>query len=306
MSRWRHPNHRPTAELPTELRRVPVPERVREWVRRHSGSRVVSVRRLPGASSTAVHALQLADGTALVLRRYVWKQFRVDEPEAPRREIEALDYARLHGLLVPAVVAADPEGAEVGDGVPALLMARVPGRAQSEPDVRALAALAAQVHSVSGVGFRHRYFPWCRSTSTAPPRACRQPQLWEHALALWQSAEPAYEGCFIHRDLHPGNVLWSRGTVSGVVDWTNACVGPPGIDIATCRWNLQEWAGEESATAFVTAYEDFTGRPHHPYWDVAKIVEDDWDLVVDPEPVWAAEALLAQAMPRLLVALTRP
>ncbi len=128
----------------------------------------MSVRRLPGASSTAVHAVRLADGTVLVLRRYVWEKFRIEEPEAPAREVEALEYASRHGLVVPAVIAADPDGAEVGDGIPALLMARVPGRAQPAPDVHALAALAAQVHALSGAGFGHRYFPWCRDTSTAP------------------------------------------------------------------------------------------------------------------------------------------
>lgn len=85
-----------------------------------------------------------------------------------------------------------------------------------------------------------------------------------------------------------------------MVDWANACTGPAGIDVATCRWNLQEWAGEEAATSFVAAYEELTGRPHHPYWDVAKIVEDDWDLIDTPHRVRAAESLLAQALPRLV------
>jgi hypothetical protein len=90
---WQHPNQRPASELPGELRRAPVPDRVREWVRRRAGSPVMSVRRLPGASSTAVHAVRLADGTVLVLRRYVWERFRLEEPEAPAREVEALGYA---------------------------------------------------------------------------------------------------------------------------------------------------------------------------------------------------------------------
>jgi Ser/Thr protein kinase RdoA (MazF antagonist) len=218
------------------------------------------------------------------------------------QEIEALDYAHRHRVPAPAVMAADPRGDEVGDGVPALMMARVPGRALATPEVHALAALAAQLDAISGDGFEHRYFPWCRDTSTTPPRACRHPRRWEHALHLWRSAEPDYRPCFIHRDLHPGNVLWSRGTLTGLIDWANACTGPAGIDIATCRWNLHEWAGPDTATAFVAAYEQLTGRPHHPYWDVAKIVEDDWDLIDEPERVWAAEALLAQALPRLLAA----
>lgn len=302
MDAWRHPNRRESAELPAELRRAPVPGPARDWIRRVTGSRVASVRRLPGASSTAVHAVQLAAGTTLVLRRYVWEKFRTEEPEAPTREVEALEHARRHRLPVPAVIAADPCGHDVGDGVPALLMARVPGRALSAPDAQALAALAAQVHTVTGVDFPHRYFPWCRDTATAPPPASRRPELWEQALQLWRSAEPAYVACFIHRDLHPGNVLWSRGRVAGLVDWANACTGPAGIDIATCRWNLQEWAGQDAATAFVDSYEVMTGRRHHPYWDVAKIVEDDWDHVEKAERVWAADDFLTQALPRALAA----
>lgn len=302
MSTWQHPNQRSPEELPVALRRAPVPAQVREWIRRATGSPVVSVRRLPGASSTAVHSVQLAGGTTLVLRRYVWEGFRNDEPEAPAREVDALEYARRHGLPVPAVVAADPTGLDVGDGVPVVLMTRVPGRALPSPDVRALAALAVRVHSIRGEGFGHRYFPWCRDTSTRPPAACRRPGVWEQALHLWRSAEPPYETSFIHRDFHPGNILFSRGALGGLVDWANACTGPAGIDVATCRWNLHDWAGEGAAAAFVDAYEELTGRPHHPYWDVAKIVENDWDRIDAPAQVWAAEDLLAQALPRLLAA----
>lgn len=297
---WQHPNQRCATDLPPELRRVSVPGPVRAWIERHAGSRVVEVRRLPGASSTAVHAVRLAAGSTLVLRRYVWEKFRVEEPEAPVREVEALAFAGRHGLLVPEVIAADPWGVEVGDGVPVLLMARLRGRALPAPDVRALASVAAQVHALNGDGFGHGYYPWCRGTSTRPPRACRRRELWEQALALWRSAEPPFRPCFIHRDFHPGNVLWFKGSLSGVVDWANSCVGPAGIDVATCRWNLQEWAGEQVATSFVAIYEELTGEPHLPYWDVAKIVEDDWDLMDNPQRVWAAESLLAQALPRLM------
>lgn len=94
MRAWQHPNRGCVADVPLELRRAPVPDRVREWIERQAGSRVVAVRRLPGASSTAVHAIGLADGSTLVLRRYVWEQFREQEPDAPLREIDALDYAR--------------------------------------------------------------------------------------------------------------------------------------------------------------------------------------------------------------------
>lgn len=259
---------------------------------------MVNVRRLPGASSTAVHAVRLADGRRLVLRRYVWEKFRREEPDAPRREVAALEHAAGHHLPVPLVIAADVTGEDVGDAVPAILMSRVDGRAHPSPDASQLAALAADLHRVPDARFDYQYFPWCRDTSTRPPVGCAHPDRWERALEIWRNREPPYMPRFIHRDFHPGNVLWLRGRLSGLVDWANACIGPVGIDIATCRWNLADWAGEAAGDAFVAAYERISGQQHHPYWDIAGIVEDDWDLNDEPDRVEQAECFLAQAMAR--------
>jgi hypothetical protein len=115
----RHPNHRDPASLPVELRRTGVPAHVRAWIARETGAAVVRVRRLAGASSTAVHRVDLGRRTPpLVLRRYVWPAFLDDEPLAPQREVEALVFAVRHGLPAPAVVAANacrgPWGCDVG------------------------------------------------------------------------------------------------------------------------------------------------------------------------------------------------
>ncbi|MGH9151234.1 MAG: hypothetical protein ACRD03_02270, partial [Acidimicrobiales bacterium] len=68
----RHPNQRGRDSLPVELRRVTVSPAARAWVATETGGAVVRARRLPGASTSAVHRLDLSDGRALVLRRYVW------------------------------------------------------------------------------------------------------------------------------------------------------------------------------------------------------------------------------------------
>ena len=79
----RHPNQRALRELPVELRRTTVPADVRSWIERLADSAIVGVRRLPGASSTAVHSVAFDNGQRLVLRRYVWPGFLEDEPTAP-------------------------------------------------------------------------------------------------------------------------------------------------------------------------------------------------------------------------------
>jgi aminoglycoside phosphotransferase (APT) family kinase protein len=290
-----HPNQRDAASLPPQLRRTTVPPAARAWAERHVGVRIVRVRRLPGASSTAVHGLYAADGTRFVLRRYVWPGFLDDEPVAPRREVEALRFASGHGLSVPDVVAADTAGTDIGDGVPALLMSFLPGRAMAAPDEHRLAEVAAAIHAVDPEGFGHDYFPWFTGATVAPPPTARWPRIWETAIGLWHDAAPEYTPTFIHRDFHPGNVLWWRGRPSGVVDWTNACAGPCGCDVATCRANLVDLAGERAADDFLAAYESLTGEAFDPYWDMACILENGSSFWT-PSQVAASEPWLARAV----------
>ena len=268
-----HPNQREAASLPVELRRTPVPAHVRTWVSRQTGAEIVRAQRLPGASSTAVHGLYLADGTKAVLRRYVWHGFLEEEPLAPQREVDALRFGSSHGLRVPEVVAADVTGRDVGDNVPILLMTFLPGGARGDPDVARLAEVAATIHDIAADDFGHDYFPWYSATMTGPPPTSTRPSLWEAAIELWRTARPPYRPTFVHRDFHPGNVLWSRGRASGVVDWANACRGPRGCDVAHCRSNLIDLTGPDEADRFLAAYESLTGEPHHPYWELASVLE---------------------------------
>jgi len=117
MSALRHPNHRPLATLPPELRRANLPPAVRECVARSTVLPIAGVERLPGASSTVVHRLRFPDSASLVLRRYSRPGFLEAEPIAPRREVDALSHASRQGLPVPHVIAADITGSEIGDGV---------------------------------------------------------------------------------------------------------------------------------------------------------------------------------------------
>jgi aminoglycoside phosphotransferase (APT) family kinase protein len=268
----RHPNHRPLASLPVELQRTTVPPHVRAWVRREAGAEVARVRRLPGASSTAVHRLDLSDGRSIVLRRYVWPGFLAAEPEAAQREVDALGFAGINGVPVPRLVAADIDGSQVGDGIAVILTVFVPGAARAVPDLRSLAAVAASVHAVDASAFPHHYYPWYVGTLDTAPAGARHPALWERAIDIWHNRMPVYRPRLVHRDFHPGNVLWSR---SGpfVVDWANACSGPWGCDIAHCRDNLVQLGGVEAADAFLRAYEELTNAEYDPFWEIASVLE---------------------------------
>jgi len=297
VSTARHPNQRELTSLPKELRRTTVPPQVRDWIARATGATVVRARRLAGASSTAIHGLTLSDGARVVLRRYVWPGFLDGEPDAPRREVDALRFAHTHGIAVPDVVAADVTGAAVGDGVPVVVMSFLPGRAVAQPDLARLARVAATIHDVDADGFPHAYFPWYAAGAARPPAHSDRPELWQAAYTQWRDHVPAYAATFVHRDFHPGNVLWSRGRATGVVDWPNACRGPWGCDIAHCRDNLVSLAGPAAADRFLAEYESLTGRTYDWFWEIASILEHDDDE-------WTP-ARLAEVEPRLEHALAQ-
>ena len=94
-------------------------------------------------------------------------------------------------------------------------------------------------------------------------------------FAIAKGPRPNTRKCFIHRDYHPTNVLWSGDSVSGVVDWVNACQGPPGIDIGHCRVNVAQLYGISVADAFLTSYQTYAGEKfiYEPYWDIVSLID---------------------------------
>jgi hypothetical protein len=57
----------------------------------------------------------------------------------------------------------------------------------------------------------------------------------------------------------------------------------------TAAGNLLDLGGPDATDRFVAAYRSITGKPYHPYWEMASILESDpsdWtkDSVADAEP----------------------
>jgi aminoglycoside phosphotransferase (APT) family kinase protein len=118
--------------------------------------------------------------------------------------------------------------------------------------------------------------------TAAPPRWSKRSKLWEKALDLVSADSPPGTSCFIHRDYHPENTLWSRGRLTGVVDWTSGSWGPAAVDTAHMRWNLAVTYGLDAADRFWEHHKSIGSEisEDQSYWDLVTVL----DLVVDPDP----------------------
>ena len=74
---------------------------------------------------------------------------------------------------------------------------------------------------------------------------------------------------FVHGDYQHFNLLWSRGSLTGVVDWTLAGRGHPDRDVGHCRLNLGVLFTPEWASTFRDAYEEEADRRVDPWWENA-------------------------------------
>jgi aminoglycoside phosphotransferase (APT) family kinase protein len=245
-------------DLPPEdhaLLRADPPRQALAWC-----GNVTRVIPLEGGTSSAVHQVELEDGTQLVLRRYVRQDWLEEEPDIAIREATALQIAT--PLPAPRLVKVDPDGSEAG--APAVLMTRLEGTHDWRPDLEQLAALLPRIHALDPRGLP-AYAPYSLKSRT-PPAWTSNPGVWRQAFALFDAPPPPHATTLIHRDFHPGNVLWQGGRPTGIVDWPNASAGAPHADVGHCRWNLADTQGIEAADAFLRA----TGHAgdYHPYWDI--------------------------------------
>jgi len=276
-------------ETPTPAPTTPAPATpdaaTRAWLREQVGDVPVVPM---GEGANRLYAV----GADLVLRVFHDAERLADDPwYRPDNEARALSLLADAPVATPVLVAARLDGPE-----PALLTTRVPGTpeppADTDASLRAIARTLAAVHRVDATGAGlARYAPYYEHTGRNVPAWTTREHVWRRAIAALESEPPPAAHGLIHRDFHTAQLLWNGDEPPGVVDWTTACVGPRGIDLARVRLDLALTHGVAVAEEFLPAYARAFGGAdeHHPYWDLL----DAADALVDwPEPR-DAKALVA-------------
>jgi aminoglycoside phosphotransferase (APT) family kinase protein len=253
-------------------------EVIRSWILEVLTARDVhEVRTLTFGISSDVRLIEV-DGIPLVLRRYV-TNFRNELPMAIACEAQSLKAARaVLGELVPEPVAYDATGAR--SGYPSLIMTYLPGEpVLHDLDQRQIVEPLALLHAREAPKDFPRYRHWFDIDRLAIPKWTQRPATWAELIDAVGGREPNAEQVFLHRDYHPGNLLWENGTLSGIVDWPSSCRGPRGIDVAHARGNLALVDGVAAAEQFLRAYRQIVpSYDHDPWWDIADLLSFDGDF----------------------------
>ncbi|MEU9745098.1 phosphotransferase family protein [Streptomyces niveus] len=257
----------------------------RAWVekRLRPAERVEDVVRLRGGWTSEMRRLDIrgpGGRRSLVLRSFV-KPFYVRHAEGLlTREASVQRLLEATGVPAARLVAVDAT-AEHCDH-PSLLMTLLPGtvRLTDEGSDRRAELLARQLVGIHRVRVSEETRPRTYEAWTAPervtvPPATGRPELWRRAVDVIRRDPPGCRPRFLHRDFHPGNVLFDGAgddqRVSGVVDWVETSWGPADLDVAHCSTALALLHGVPAGMSFADRYTEAGGsldedRAAHLYW----------------------------------------
>ncbi|WAU81957.1 aminoglycoside phosphotransferase family protein [Streptomyces sp. Qhu-G9] len=244
------------------------------WVARHlaAGERIVGTEALHGGITAETRRLTIAirDGGTrdLVLRSFV-DPFSVERAKDwLNREADALPLLAETGVPAPRLVAVDPTGAQCA--YPSLLMTHLTGRTVLDDEglearVPLLARQLVAIHEVRPAERPPEYVALTTADTVVVPKGA-DAALWAAAIDVIRKPAPPYEGRFLHRDFHPGNVLFdvppespADARITGVVDWATTSWGPADLDVAHCSTNLALLHGPAWGLRFAEAYEEAGG-----------------------------------------------
>ncbi|HET6355631.1 aminoglycoside phosphotransferase family protein [Streptomyces sp.] len=259
----------------------------RTWVEKvlAEGERIESVQWLRGGWTSQMRRLYVTGPhgpRSLVLRSFVKPFFLQHAPGLLSREAEVLEL--LGSMDVPAadLIAVDATGEHCDH--PSLLMSLLPGDVRLDdagaPErVELLARQLVDIHRVRVTeATRPRdYQAWTAPERVRVPEATDRPALWRRAVDVIRREPPLYKPHFLHRDFHPGNVLFTGVSadadlrISGVVDWVETSWGPSDLDVAHCSTNLALLHGVPVGMSFAERYVSAGGQLSespldHLYW----------------------------------------
>lgn len=271
----------------SELRRAPSRESLAVLCAAiQPGGRVGNVQRLRGGIASGMHAVKLTGPGDhhrwVVVRRY--GKWRVEHhPRVAEQEWATLTALARVGAPTPLPLWLDTSGQLFG--CPTLVTTRIPGRGLLAPRdlegwVRQLAEALAQVHAAPlteselDILVDQRQEVDQLLASDEPPSALAGKlygeEVWAAMRRAWPQIASSRHG-LVHGDFWPGNTLWLRGRLSGVVDWEQVRHGDPAQDVACCRLDLTLLFGPETADQFLLAYLAAANEPVRQlfFWELS-------------------------------------
>lgn len=147
-----------------------------------------------------------------------------------------------HWSIVPWYDGTAADGIQLGATAQEQLAATLRALHQPAPGDAPANPLRGVALALRSDAFDARVALACQVSGSAVD-ACRA--VWHEAITVPIDVAP----CWIHGDLHPGNVLIGAGQIAALLDWGDLCAGDPATDLAAWWMLVADAAARQAMLA---------------------------------------------------------
>jgi aminoglycoside phosphotransferase (APT) family kinase protein len=196
-------------------------------------------------------------------------------PDAASEEFRLLEFLYTRKLMVPKPILLDQKGLYLG--TPSLILEFIEGGTAFSPNnaketAEQMAIQSANLHSLD----IEDTASWLKTidpgTFMSNNKADYSTIEWE-ARSFLENNWPIPSNnpvVLVHGDFWPGNILWNNNQLVAVIDWEDAGIADPLLDIAITRLDLLLLFGKDVMDMFTDIYQSLskTDLANLPYWDL--------------------------------------
>ncbi len=228
------------------------------------------------AKMTAIEYVLSGGETRRVILRMPAAEMLQQNPRAAAEEFRLLQRLSAVGLPVPTPIGLDESGEIFAQ--PYLVAGFIDGAPEFSPMdhsdfITQMALQLAAVHRVAAneVEFLPTFIP-ARVRQQDSVAASRSVDVSTIVAVLGNASPPRAlnQPVLLHGDFWPGNVVWHAGRIAGVIDWEEACVGDPLVDVAIARLDMLWLLGIKAMHEFTRCYRAISQLDFRdlPFWDL--------------------------------------
>ena len=264
---------------------APDDQKLEQLVRRlDPQARLLRSWSLKGGVSAHVTALEIEQAAGATKKVVVRQHGAADLKQNPHIATDEFRLlTRLQSAGIPAPKPCYVEASGEIFATPCIVIEYIEGQSDFAPAnmddyLLQVAAALASIHQVAGVTADLSFLPQHAlifASKLRHPPAHLDELLDEGRIraaleSRWPLAQ-THPSALLHGDYWPGNLLWRAGKLAAVIDWEDALLGDPLVDLGNSRLEILWAFGAEAMERFTEHYRaaqpglDFT---HLPYWDL--------------------------------------
>lgn len=240
--------------------------------------RLLYVRNLDGGVSAEVTVFEIerSDGTTtrLLARRHGDRDL-ARNPDLARDEFRLLKILHARGLATPKPYLVDASCTIFS--TPVLVIEFVDGETDFNPGdlhdaLFQMATQLAKIHAVPDspdLAFLPRSGKGVGDPPEVLDESMNEGRIREALESAWPESQ-SNDSVLLHGDFWPGNILWRDGRLVAVIDWEDACVGDPLVDLGNTRLETLWAFGLDAMRELTDLYRSMTAidLTNLAYWDL--------------------------------------